>query len=568
MLGSRADIWLFQKRLSQLSSSALAFWELPQAKTRSKNGSKTNVGTKATTLVINPERSGFLEVWDMVTMIALVFVALVAPIQVAMFEAEFGPLFVVNCLVDLLFLMDLVLQFFIMFPKKTNFGYALEHDHGNIVRHYLKTWFIIDFISLIPFDLVGMLSRSEQMKKMKAVKVIRLLRLLKLVRVLKASRLFRRFELRMSITYGTFALMKFFCILLLITHWLANMWALTLVLVEEEDGFPRWIDDFDALDKNVAVKTRDSPVKIYLTCLYFTAYTITSVGYGDIGPKNIIETVVCTVMLVISGISWAVVLGQVCGTIANLNPDEQAFRAVMDELNFMMSDRVMPPEMRRRLRSFFLSNKLAQRRARHMRVIDAMSPGLQGEVVMELNSVFVQKISLLKAILHESEVSNRGSYYYSFVVSVSMALRTAFHAQGEVFGTCQTLYFLSRGLVSKRKGLYSAGAVWGVDFLLSDLRLLEPFQSLALTYVEVMSLTREAFFELVESYTDRCPGLEQKVRWFCCWLAVQRGISLEAQRRRRLIARSKRIEELRNLSESDSKSGGMEHFPSESSPTS
>uniref|UniRef100_A0A7S2K5J3 Ion transport domain-containing protein n=1 Tax=Zooxanthella nutricula TaxID=1333877 RepID=A0A7S2K5J3_9DINO len=488
-------------------------------------------------LVINPECSGFLEVWDMVTMASLVFVALVAPVQVAMFEARIDMLFVANSFVDMIFLTDLTLQFFIMYPKKTNYGYALEQSHKNIVKHYLKTWFVIDFASIIPFDLVGLISESEEMKKMKGVKVIRLLRLLKLARVLKASRLFRRFEIRMSITYGTFALLKFFCILLLITHWLANLWALTLALVDAGEGIPRWIDDFDELDRNVVVKTRDSPVKLYITCLYFTSYTITSVGYGDIGPKNIVETIVCTVMLVISGISWAVVLGQVCGTIANLNKDEQAFRSTMDELNVMMSDRVMPPEMRRRLRSFFLSNKLAQRRARHMRVVEAMSPGLKGQVVMELNRVWIRKVSFLEVILQEAEVSDKGSYFYSFVVDVSVQLQARCFAQGEVFGSVQALCILSRGLVSKGGRLHSAGAVWGKDFVLSDIKLLEPSDSLALTYVEVLSINRDNFLHLVEVHNISCPGLKAKVRWFCCWLAFQRALIYESKRRRRELTK-------------------------------
>jgi len=472
-----------------------------------------------------------MEYWDTVTVIALAFVAIIAPIQVAMFEAQFDAMFVLNCLVDLLFAVDLVLQFFIMYPQRTNYGYTLVQNPKKIAIHYLKTWFVIDFISVLPFDLVGLLSESDEMKKMKALKVFRLLRLLKLLRVLKASRLFRRFEIRMTITYGTFALIKFFCILLLITHWLANLWALTLMLVEEEDGVPRWIDDFDERDRDLAVSTRESPMKLYMTCLYFTSYTITSVGYGDIGPMNIVETVVCTFMIIVSGISWAVVLGQVCGTIANLNKDEQAFRSTMDELNIMMSDRVMPTKLRLRLRSFFLSNKVAQSRARHMRVINAMSPGLKREVTLQISRRWIQNVSLLESLLHEAELGGHRSKIHAFIVGVAMGLETTCHAQDDVFGPVQSLCILSRGLVSRNQRLHSAGAVFGVDFVLSTLGLLEPCECWALTYAEVMSLQRNRFFQLVEEHDSACPGLKQKVRWFVCWLATQRAILQEAKKR-------------------------------------
>lgn len=490
--------------------------------------------------LINPEHSRCLETWDMITLWGLAFVAIVTPVQVSMIEPKFDWMLGVNCFVDSIFFVDLILQFFLMFPKRTDYGYALESDHKKIVRAYVKSWFIIDLMSIVPFDLVGLLSRSDGLQQMKVVKVIRLMRLLKLVRMLKASRLFRRFEVRMSITYGTFALLKFFMILVLITHWLANLWALTLVLVDESDNIPRWIDGFADLEKNVSVKTKDSPWKLYVVCLYFTSYTITSVGYGDIGPQNIVETIVCTMMIVVAGISWAVVLGEVCGIISNLNSDERAFRGIMDELNYMMNDRVIPSDMRRRLRNFFLSNKLAQRRARHQRIIEAMSPGLQGEVIMELNRVWITKVSFLNSILSDAEGSSHGSYFYGFVVDVSMKMESACHAQSEVFGQMQALYILSRGLVSRHGRLYSAGAVWGIDFVLSDRRLLEPSDCLALTYVEAMFLRRSLFLELVELHKGACPGLKRKVRRFCCWLALQRALMKEARRRRRRIERKAR----------------------------
>ncbi len=40
-------------------------------------------------------------------------------------------------------------------------------------------------------------------------------------------------------------------------------------------------------------------------------------------------------------------MGEVCGTIASMHPDERAFRESMDELNEFMTDRVLKPEVQR-----------------------------------------------------------------------------------------------------------------------------------------------------------------------------------------------------------------------------
>merc|ERR1719183_1524542 len=136
---------------------------------------------------------------------------------------------------------------------------------------------------------------------------------------------------------------------------------MTLSFVDEDEGIPRWVDGFAELETNVEVTTKDSAWKLYVASLYFVTYTITSVGYGDIGPKNIIERVVCIVMIFACGIAWAYVLGQVCGIVGNMDVHETQFRQNMDDVNNMMRERHLPKKMQRRIRSFFLSTKVTQR---------------------------------------------------------------------------------------------------------------------------------------------------------------------------------------------------------------
>merc|ERR1719428_1548137 len=145
----------------------------------------------------------------------------------------------------------------------------------------------------------------------------------------------------MSITYKRMQIFKFFAMLLLITHWLSCLWAFSLVFADGDDT-PRWVDAFDELEENVAVKTRDTVWKLYAASLYFTSYTITSVGYGDIGPQNIVERLVCTFLIMTAGVSWACVLAQVCGVLGDMGKREQEFRDLMDEANNMMVEEALP----------------------------------------------------------------------------------------------------------------------------------------------------------------------------------------------------------------------------------
>ena len=82
--------------------------------------------------------------WQFVMGFALVFVALVTPVQVSLLEPTFDFLFLLGLFVDFLFFCDFVLQFFTAYPKTTPHGLVWEVRLHHIFFHYLKTWLFLD----------------------------------------------------------------------------------------------------------------------------------------------------------------------------------------------------------------------------------------------------------------------------------------------------------------------------------------------------------------------------------------------------------------------------------------
>ncbi|RNA33574.1 hyperpolarization activated cyclic [Brachionus plicatilis] len=65
-----------------------------------------------------------------------------------------------------------------------------------IAKNYLRTWFIVDFLSTIPLDYIFLLveksdTKYQLAKTGRALKVLRLAKLLSLLRLLRLSRLVR-----------------------------------------------------------------------------------------------------------------------------------------------------------------------------------------------------------------------------------------------------------------------------------------------------------------------------------------------------------------------------------------
>lgn len=225
-----------------------------------------------------------------------------------------------------------------------------------------------------------------------------------------------------------------------------------------------------------------------------------------------------------------------------MRPDERAFQKTMDDLNQMMHDRVLAPDIRRRLRSFFLSKKAVLCRERQAALLRAMSPGLHGEVIMYTNRVWLEKVPFLEKVMG---LANPGSFHHAFLVDVAASMEFEVYAEREIFGVYHTLYILTRGeaiirLVTPmtrkvRDGLIVPGSAWGTDFMLVDSSLQQPCEVRALSYVECMRLQRETFMQIVEAHVEYCPQIQRQLRWYMIWLAFQRELFREGRKKRQTL---------------------------------
>jgi len=507
--------------------------------TRSRPGDSVK---KKPSYIINPQTNNYAY-WQLLTTCALGFVVIVVPFQVGLLELEWDVLMIVSCVVDLVFVSDMVVQFFTMYPITTARGVQWEDSLSKIAKHYLRTWFPVDLLTVIPFDIIELSSGVGQVGAFKGTKAVRALRLLKLMRVLKNLKWLHKFESAVSIPYQQFALVRFIFVLLIVCHWQSCVWAMTLQLSDPlaTPKIPTWIDDVEASDATFGIDIRSQPMRTYLTAFYFCSYTMTSVGYGDIFPRNILERVVCTIIILTAGLCWAYVLGEVCAIVSDMNEETQAFRKKMTDLNTMMWEQGLPYELRRRLRSFFLQNRHQALHVTRQRLRESMSPQLQSEVCIALNLAWLRRVTFFTQFMELiEETEERGLDTDPFrmcIADVSRELDCGAFAQGERFENVQCLFILSKGLVALNSRVISGGAVWGEDFVLSDINLIHPVRGFALTYLEVLFLTRQNFMKVIERRRISCPQLGQIVRKFTVRLAARRGILQHAKNAKiRLLA--------------------------------
>ena len=341
-----------------------------------------------TRCIISP-KSQFQSYWDICMMVLLLFVATVTPYEVGFLEITdmLHPLWIINRVVDLIFLQDLFLQFMTPFYNEDRGGWIIHHK--DIAIHYFTTWFPIDFISIIPFGLIGRFMNSKEVDQLKILRIIRLLRLAKLLRIFKSSRIVKRYQSHVGVSHATQTMIKFMIMIFAVAHWLACAWGIvtTIDTTTEFGQKVNWMQDFALYDQ-----IKGKPHRMYLSALYWATMTVTTIGYGDIKPTTEAEQVLCIFSMLIGASAYAYVIGNVCGVIALMDQATSKYNQQMDELNLYMSENHMPQELRIRLREYFQYSKQLNRQRYYQALLMEMSPSLRGEVANFINSAWLENI--------------------------------------------------------------------------------------------------------------------------------------------------------------------------------
>ncbi|XP_061552285.1 potassium voltage-gated channel subfamily H member 7-like [Phycodurus eques] len=339
--------------------------------------------------------SPFKAVWDWLILLLVIYTAIFTPYSAAFLLNDIeelerrqcgyscSPLNVVDLMVDIMFIVDILINFRTTYVN--NNEEVVSHA-GKIAVHYFKGWFLIDMVAAIPFDLLIFGSGSDETTTL--IGLLKTARLLRLVRV--ARKLDRYSE------YGAAVLMLLMCIFALIAHWLACIWyAIGNVekpYLEHKIG---WLDNLGlSIGKKYNYSDPSSGPSIkdkYVTALYFTFSSLTSVGFGNVSPNTNSEKIFSICVMLIGSLMYASIFGNVSAIIQRLYSSTARYHLQMLRVKEFIRFHQIPNPLRQRLEEYFqhawtYTNGIDM----NMEVLKGFPECLQADICLHLNKNLLQ----------------------------------------------------------------------------------------------------------------------------------------------------------------------------------
>uniref|UniRef100_A0A914NCT9 Cyclic nucleotide-binding domain-containing protein n=1 Tax=Meloidogyne incognita TaxID=6306 RepID=A0A914NCT9_MELIC len=451
--------------------------------------------------------SPFKAVWDwmyILILLLVIYTAIFTPYVAAFLlregqntqqrRAKFGePMEIIDLIVDIFFIIDIIINFRTTYVNDND---EVVSDPGKIALHYFKGWFFIDAVAAVPFDLLLVETDSDETTTL--IGLLKTARLLRLVRV--ARKLDRYSE------YGAAVLLLLMATFALIAHWLACIWY-AIGSTELPHKNITWLHQLSRHLNEPYLRTKNGSITAggpslksrYVTSLYFTLSTITSIGFGNVSATTDSEKIFTIIMMILGSLMYASVFGNVSAIIQRLYSGTARYHTEMSRLREFIRFHQIPNPLRQRLEEYFQHAWSYTNGIDMNTVLKGFPDCLQADICLHLNR------NLLNNCAAFSKCSP------GCLRALSMRFRTTHAPPGDTLvhrGDILTgLYFIARGSVEIVKddlvvSIIGKDEVFGENPMLNEDVGKASCSVRALTYCDLHKILRDDLLDVLEMYPE------------------------------------------------------------------
>ncbi|GFU17415.1 potassium voltage-gated channel subfamily H member 6 [Nephila pilipes] len=444
--------------------------------------------------------SPFKAVWDWIILLLVMYTAIFTPYVAAFLLSEekadkrnkkYGddPIVVIDLLVDVMFIIDIIINFRTTYVNSND--EVISHP-GKIAVHYLRGWFIIDVVAAIPFDLLFLGSETDE-----TTTLIGLLKTARLLRLVRVARKIDRYS-----EYGAAVLLLLVAAFALIAHWLACIWY--AIGNAERPFLVNKIGWLDALARDTEQHYNNShggpSIKSkYVTALYFTFTSLTSVGFGNVAPNTNMEKVFAIIVMLVGSLMYASIFGNVSAIIQRLYSGTARYHTQLLRVKEFIRFHQIPNPLRQRLEEYFQHAWTYTNGIDMNMVLKGFPDCLQADICLHLNRNLLNNCSAFKG-------ASPGC-----LRALSLKFKTTHAPPGDTLvhrgDVLTALYFLSRGSIEILKDDVMM-AILGKDDIFGENPCSystvgkSSCNVRALTYCDLHKINREDLLDVLDMYPE------------------------------------------------------------------
>ncbi|XP_039259883.2 voltage-gated inwardly rectifying potassium channel KCNH7-like isoform X1 [Styela clava] len=421
------------------------------------------------------------------------------------------PTYVFDVFLEFIFIFDILLSFRTTFVDKMGQIVSLPKQ---IAINYVKSTFIVDLITAIPFDFISHLLSTSW--KISARTPIAMLKTVRLARVLK---LYKKID-----NWSQYRIVVLFMLMFMfgmVAHWMACIWfGIGWSEFQNQEfvssGGTGWVYELsDAMHLPFYANNTGGPgvQSAYLTSLYFTLSSLTSVGFGNVSANTNVEKIFSICVMIIGAIMHAVVFGSINAIIQRMYEKRSEYDRNERNLKDFIRARGIPKPLKTRMIETFQAKWALNKGVNEEQVMKLLPDNLRADVTMHLHK------DLLNLPVFKN--TDQGCKRY-----VSLHAGRRFISPGDTFvhvgDPLEYVYLLCSGsLEVSRNDIVSAilskDDLFGSD-ILNDKILVSFANVKALTFCEIQCLSIEGLRKIKDLYPEHSDIIDELRAEFSCQL--------------------------------------------------
>lgn len=391
------------------------------------------------------------QIWNYFIIFLVFYVSIILPFELGFGIPQKRWYIIIGYSIDILFTIDMFLNFVVTYQDpETHF---FVNNYKKVFLKYLKGWFIIDFLSIFPFELII---------NNKLLKSIRLLRINKLLKKMANKNNSTGFCLRLI------WMIILFC---LVIHWIACLFAILTNIFQDN----------------------------YILAFYWSSMTLTTVGYGDITPINDIQRLINSIVMIFGSLIYAVIFGNISLYISSISNHETKYQESVNTLINYMNDISLPLKLKNKVLKYHNyvwqknrgqndKNKLGHIPQRVKVEVATLTHGR----MIKLNPIFAQA---------PQSFINSASLSLSFTVCLP---NEYVFQQGEI---AKNIYFIGRGQVGVFNNKYGTITVLSTSSFFGEIPLFCNQNGMfrihsirGYAYCDLWKMDFQTFYQLINSH--------------------------------------------------------------------